>query len=322
MLPSHVLEVSITPRGPNGGARPNEGRYVATSNNSAEGLARTDATRQAKRQVMKSTLFILRQLVTKDFKLKYRRSVLGVLWSVLNPLLMMAVLTLVFSNMFRFPIEHYPLYLILGTVLFTLMTDATGGAMSSIIDASSLLKKVRIKKWVFPLERVLFSLVNFLLSLVAVLGVMAFFVLFAPAESRLAFPGASMLMLPVLLVYVVVFSVGIGLALSALSVFFRDVMHLWGVVTTAWNYLTPVFWPQDLAQLAASMPNPQLLGALQAVEQFNPMYHYIVYFRDIFLYGTVPGLQENLVCLGFALAMLALGVLVFRKTQSKFILYI
>ncbi len=163
---------------------------------------------------------------------------------------------------------------------------------------------------------------NFLLSLVAVLGVMAFFVLFAPAESRLAFPGASMLMLPVLLVYVVVFSVGIGLALSALSVFFRDVMHLWGVVTTAWNYLTPVFWPQDLAQLAASMPNPQLLGALQAVEQFNPMYHYIVYFRDIFLYGTVPGLQENLVCLGFALAMLALGVLVFRKTQSKFILYI
>ena len=101
-----------------------------------------------------------------------------------------------------------------------------------------------------------------------------------------------------------------------------DVMHLGGVVTTAWNYLTPVFWPQDLAQLAASMPNPQLLGALQAVEQFNPMYHYIVYFRDIFLYGTVPGLQENLVCLGFALAMLALGVLVFRKTQSKFILYI
>ena len=295
---------------------------MATSPSTGSGLARDDAGRQAKRQVMKSTLFILRQLVTKDFKLKYRRSVLGVLWSVLNPLLMMAVMTLVFSNMFRFPIEHYPLYLILGTVLFSLMSDATNGAMSSVIDAASLLKKVRIKKWVFPLERVLFSLVNFLLSLVAVLGVMAYFVLFAAPENRLEFPGASMLALPLLLVYVMVFSVGIGLVLSALSVFFRDVMHLWGVVVTAWNYLTPVFWPQDLAQLAASMPNQALVAALQTVEQFNPMYHFVVYFRDIFLYGTVPGLQENLVCLVFAAVMLAVGVLVFRKTQSKFILYI
>ena len=83
------------------------------------------------RQVRKSTVFILQQLVGKDFKLKYRRSVLGMLWSVLNPLLMMAVMTLVFSNMFKFPIEHYPLYLILGTVLFSLMNDATSGAMSS-----------------------------------------------------------------------------------------------------------------------------------------------------------------------------------------------
>lgn len=271
---------------------------------------------------MKSTLFILRQLVTKDFKLKYRRSVLGILWSVLNPLLMMAVMTLVFSNMFRFPIEHFPLYLILGSTLFTLMTDATNGAMSSIIDASSLLKKVRIKKWVFPLERVLFSLVNFSLSLVAVLGVMLFFMVFGDSSGRLGFPGASMLMLPVLIVYVLMFSVGIGLALSALSVFFRDVMHLWGVVTVAWNYLTPIFWPQNLAQLAESMPNPGLLNALQVVEQFNPMYHYVVYFRDIFLYGNVPGLQENLVCLGFAVVMLVAGILIFRKTQSKFILYI
>lgn len=284
--------------------------------------ARGGASNQARRQVAKSTLFILQQLVGKDFKLKYRRSVLGVLWSVLNPLLMMAVMTLVFSNMFRFPIEHYPLYLILGSVLFTLMSDATNGAMSSIIDASSLLKKVRIKKWVFPLERVLFSVVNFLLSLVAVLGVMAFFMFLAPAESRLAFPGASMLMLPLLLVYVIVFSVGVGLALSALSVFFRDVMHLWSVVLTAWNYLTPIFWPQNLAQLAQSMPNPGLLNVLQTVEQFNPMYHYVVYFRDIFLYGNVPGLHENLVCLGFAVVMLVVGVLIFRKTQSKFILYI
>lgn len=284
--------------------------------------ARPGADRLARQQVRKSTLFILQQLVSKDFKLKYRRSVLGVVWSVLNPLLMMAVMTLVFSNLFRFNIEHFPLYLILGSTLFTLMSDATSGAMSSIIDASSLLKKVRIKKWVFPLERVLFSVVNFGLSLVAVLGVMAFFMIFGDASGRLAFPGASMLMLPVLLAYVVMFCVGLGLALAALSVFFRDVMHLWSVVITAWNYLTPVFWPQDLDAFIETMPGSGMLELLRSVEAFNPMYHYVVYFRDIFLYGSVPGLQENLVCLLFAAVTLAVGALVFKRTQSKFILYI
>ena len=271
---------------------------------------------------MRSTLFILQQLVTKDFKLKYRRSVLGVVWSVLNPLLMMAVLTLVFSNMFRFNIDHYPLYLILGTVLFTLMSDATNGAMSSIIDASSLIKKVRVKKAVFPVEKVLFSLVNFALSLVAVAGVMLFFHFTAPADDPFYLHGSTMLLGLLLVLYVVVFSIGVGLILSSLSVFFRDVMHLWGVVMTAWNYLTPVFWPQDLVEFTAGLPNPGLAQALVTVENFNPMYHFVVYFRDVMMYGNVPGLQENLVCIAFALVTLGVGVLIFKKTQHKFILYI
>ena len=282
----------------------------------------TPASKAASRQVMRSTLFILQQLVTKDFKLKYRRSVLGVAWSVLNPLLMMAVMTLVFSNMFRFNIDHYPLYLILGTVLFTLMSDATCGAMSSIIDAAPLIKKVRVQKAVFPIEKVLFSLVNFALSLVAVAGVMLFFHFTSPADDPFYIHGTTMLMGIILVLYVVVFSVGIGLILSALSVFFRDVMHLWGVVMTAWNYLTPVFWPQNLVEFTAGMPNPGLAQALVAVENFNPMYHFVVYFRDVMMYGTIPGLQENLICLAFALGTLAVGILVFRKTQHKFILYI
>lgn len=280
------------------------------------------AERAHAHQVRKSTLFILQQLVGKDFKLKYRRSVLGVLWSVLNPLLMMAVMTLVFSNMFKFPIDHYPLYLILGTVLFSLISDATNGAMSSIIDSAPLIKKVRIKKWVFPVERALFALVNFLLSLVAVAGVMLFFFLTSTPADPFYIHGRAMLMLPVLLLYVMVFSVGLGLALSALSVFFRDVMHLWGVVMMAWNYLTPIFWPQDLAQMAASMSNPGLLNALATVERFNPIYHFVVYFRDIFLYGTIPGLGENLACLAFAGVTLLFGVLVFKRAERKFILYI
>jgi ABC-2 type transport system permease protein len=264
-------------------------------------------------QVKRSTMFILEQLVTRDFKLKYRRSVLGVVWSVLNPLLMMCVLTLVFSNMFKFPIERYPLYLILGTVLFSLMRDATTGAMSSIITASSLIKKVRVQKAVFPIEKVCFSLVNFALSLIAVVIVMIFF---------RQMPSVSMLMLPVLLLYVVLFSAGIGLALSALSVFFRDVMHLWDVVIMAWNYLTPIFWPQDLSSFLTGMANQGLAQALVVVEKINPMYHYVVYFRDIFMYQTIPGLGENLICMAFALITLAIGVLIFKKTQHKFILYI
>lgn len=269
----------------------------------------TPSERDNSRQVLKSTLFILQQLVAKDFKLKYRRSILGVLWSVLNPLLMMAVLTLVFSNMFRFPIENYPVYLILGMTLFTLMSDGTGTAMSSIIDSSALLKKVRVKKWVFPVQKVVFALVNFAFSMVAVLCVMLFF--------RIA-PSWSMFGGLLAILYVLVFSVGIGLLLSALSVFFRDVMHLWGVVVMAWNYLTPIFWPQDgLAQLDSG-----LSAALMTFERFNPMYHYVVYFRDCMMYGTMPGLGENLVCLGFALLALVAGLFVFHKLQHKFILYI
>lgn len=264
-------------------------------------------------QMRRSSFFILQQLVSKDFKLKYRRSVLGVLWSVLNPLLMMLVMTLVFSNMFKFPIEKYPVYLILGTVMFSLMSDATSGAMGSVIASAPLIKKVRVRKWIFPIEKVAFSLVNFALSLVAVIVVMIAF--------RIV-PSASMLALPLVLVYVLIFSAGLGLALSALSVFFRDVMHLWGVVIMAWNYLTPIFWPQDLSALANSMANPALLKALMVVEQANPMYHFVVYFRNIMMYGTMPGLMENIVCLTFAVLTFVAGYYIFKRTEHKFILYI
>ncbi len=264
---------------------------------------------QGRRQIRKSTVFILKQLVTRDFKLKYRRSVLGVVWSVLNPLLMMAVLTLVFSNMFRFNIENYPVYLILGMTMFSLMSDATNAGMLSIIDSAPLLKKVRIEKMVFPLEKVFFSFVNFLFSFIAVLGVMLFF--------RIQ-PTPCMLALPLLLVYVFLFCAGISLLLSALTVFFRDVIHLWGVVITAWNYLTPVFWPETyIDQLSGGMQQ-----LLMTVEHLNPMYYYLSYMRQIMMYGTMPDLQFNLMCLLFAVVTFAVGLLVFRKTQRKFILYI
>ncbi|NPD32565.1 ABC transporter permease [Eggerthellaceae bacterium zg-997] len=251
---------------------------------------------------MEKNFFILRTLVSKDFKLKYRRSVLGVLWSILNPLLMMIVLSAVFSFMFRFTIENFPLYLILGTILFNLMADSTNAAMHSIIGAAPLIKKIRIEKLIFPLESVLFQLVNFVISLVAVVAVMLYF--------HIA-PTLNLLALPILLICVLAFSLGLGMLLASLAVFFRDIMHLWSVVIIAWTYATPLFYPVDM-----------LDGFMQNVMNFNPMYHYVTYFRSIVMWDTLPSLRENLVCLGMALVTFLVGYLVFRKTEDKFILYI
>lgn len=245
--------------------------------------------------------FIISSLVSKDFKLKYRRSILGVVWSVLNPLLMMCVLTAVFSTFFRFQIENYPFYLILGNTLFAFAMDASGSAMESIIGSASLLRKVRISKIVFPIEKVIFQLINFVISLIAVVIVM-FFLQIQPTW--------NLLFLPLLLFFTSLFSLGLGLVLATLAVFFKDVIHIWSVIRTAWMYATPLFYPIDI-----------LPGWMLRVEAFNPMYHYVAYFRDIALYGNTPGLTENAVCFGFAVITLAFGLIIFKSFQRKFILY-
>lgn len=247
--------------------------------------------------------FTISSLVSKDFKLKYRRSVLGVAWSVLNPLLMMCVLAAVFTNVLKFgDVANFPMYLILGNVLFALMSDSTSTAMTSILESAPLIKKIKISKMIFPIEKVLFQLVNFAISLIAVVIVMVFF--------RIA-PTVNLLALPLLLVYMLLFCSGLGMLLSALAVFFRDICHFWSVIITAWTYATPLFYPVSL-----------LPDWMQAAEAFNPMYHYVSYFRDIAMYNTLPGVQENLVCLGIAAITFAVGFLVFRKTEKKFILYV
>lgn len=251
----------------------------------------------------RQNVFVLQSLVSRDFKLKYRRSFLGVLWSVLNPLLMMVVMAAVFSYMFRFNIENFPLYLILGSILFSLMTNGTSNAMDSIIMNQSLIKKIRIEKMLFPLEKATFELLNFAISLVAAAAVMAYFQV---APSVHALWG-----LPFLIICVTAFTAGLGLLISALSVFFRDVIHLWSVILTAWNYATPIFYPYEM-----------LAGWMQTVMQFNPMYHYVTFFRDIMMWNTNPGGMECLICFGMAAVTFAVGFIVFRATESKFILYI
>ena len=255
--------------------------------------------------------YILRQLLTKDFKIKYRRSILGVAWSVLNPLLMMVVMSIVFSTIFgqsrngSITPEMYPLYLIVGNITFSVMSESTNQALMSIIAASSLLKKVKVHRWVFPVQKVLFSLVNFAFSLVAVALVMLWF---------RVLPTWHLILLPVCLFLLMCFCMGLGMMLSALAVFFRDVMHLWTVVITAWMYLTPIFWTTDYIG--------QMAHWIQVLVVVNPMFNYLQFMRDIFLFNTTPSMLTLGLCVFWAVAALVVGYAVFHKTEHKFILYI
>ena len=193
--------------------------------------------------------FILQQLVTKDFKLRYRRSVLGVIWSVLNPLLMMMIMSFVFSYFLRGSnVENYPLYLIVGNITFSLMSEATNGGLTSIISAAPLLKKVKVDRWVFPVQKVFSAMMNFGFSLIAVVVVMLFFQVMPTWHIVWMIPALFLLML---------FCIGISLLIGAAAVFFRDMIHLWSVALTAWTYLTPIFWDLSLLTNAGA---PQFEG--------------------------------------------------------------
>ena len=179
----------------------------------------------------------LRELIVRDLKIKYRRSVLGYLWSILNPLMLMGVLTIVFSTMFRFDIPNYPVYLLTGQLLFGFFSESTNMAMSSILGGSSLIKKVYLPKYIFPVSRVLSSFTTMLFSFVALLIVM----LVTSADFYV-----TTILLPVVLLYLLVFSIGVSLILSVMVVFFRDIQYLYGVLLTALNYLTPIFYPASM----------------------------------------------------------------------------
>ena len=245
---------------------------------------------------------LLKELVGRDLKIKYRRSFLGYLWSLLNPLLMMCVMTLVFSYMFRFDIPNYPLYLITGQTLWTFFNESTNMSMYSVLQNGALIKKVYIPKFIFPVSRVLSSFVTMSFSLVAILIVMVF--------TRSAFHWTIMLF-PIPLLLLLLFSMGIGMILYALSVYFRDITHLYSVLTLAWMYLTPTFYP------VSALPEN-----VQPLVLANPMCSYITFFRGIVLYGSVPELALWIKCIAASVVALAVGLAVFRKLQRNFILYI
>lgn len=245
---------------------------------------------------------LLNELVVRDIKVRYRKSVLGLLWTVLNPLLMMCVITVVFSTLFRQNIPNFPIYYLAGSLIFSFNSEATSNGLYSIIGSASLIKKVYIPKYLFPISKVLSALVNLGFSLVAMFVVMI--VTGAPFH-------ATLLLMPLPIFYVFLFTSGLSLLLAAATVYFRDIAHFWGVFVLAWTYFTPIFYPVTI-----------LPSFAMKIMQLNPMYHYVTYMRDVVLYGAFPGMKENLICFLIGAVTLLIGLWVFYRKQDRFVLYV
>ena len=243
---------------------------------------------------------MLKMLVKRDFVTKYRKSILGVLWSLLNPLLTMLVMTVVFSYIFRNQIENFPVYLLSGSLIYGFFNESTTQSMSSVIINEAIIKKIYVPKYVFPVARVLSSLVNLVFSLIA------FFLVFIITRAPFHW---TILLMPVPIIYTFIFSLGVSMFLSATAVFFRDLIYLYGVFSMLLMYFTPIFYPVEI------LPEWAI-----PIYGLNPIYHFVNYFRDVAMRGTIPSLWENAVCIGYALAALCVGTYVFMRQQDKFIL--
>lgn len=243
---------------------------------------------------------LLEELVSRDVKIKYRRSVLGVFWTLLNPLLMMIVLSVVFSNLFKFDIENFPLYLLSGQIIFNFFNDATSNAMSAIIGNAALIKKVYVPKYMFVLSRVISSVINLLASCVAL------FLVMIATRAELHW---TMLFAWVPILLLIGMSLGIGLFLAAITVKFRDVMHLYSVLMTVLMYLSPVIYPMSI-----------LPEWLKDAVMLNPLTNIIVMFRELVIYDTMFNPEALLLAVVQTGMCLAVGIYVFYKKQDGFIL--
>lgn len=252
---------------------------------------------------------LLLNLSAKDIKLKYRRSFLGLAWSVLNPLFTMLVLTQVFGLLLKIKVDNFATYYIVGNSIWAFFSEATSLSMMSIISSAPLIKKVYIPKYIFPLEKCVFAFINFALSLIAVIAVMLI---------EGVYPTFTMLLAPLPILYCFLFCVGFSLILSALTVYFRDIMHLYSVLLTVWMYLTPIIYPMEIIENSGG----RMAKIVLTVIRCNPLFRYVRYFRDVMMYNTVPSLKENLICLGIGLFTLVIGALIFKKAEKKFILHI
>ena len=284
----------------------------------------------------KSTSFrknanIVFDLVLKSIKVQYRNSVIGALWTVLNPLLNMIVMYLVFSFVLGYGDNPtYPLYIFCGNILFSLLRASTTQSVTCIVGNRGILTKNKVSQFVFPVANNISALVNFGFSLVALLGVMAV----VSITSRVNYFTPRLFLVLLMLPAMFLFSYGLSLILASAYVFFRDIQHFYTVFLTLWTYLTPVFWKIELfenKEITGEGFFSQLLRFLKpillTIIKFNPMYQFIDYFRYIvFAWHNGAPLAQSFSTLGIlylvGIAFFGIGTLVFVLTRRKFIYYI
>ena len=253
---------------------------------------------------VKKYKFLLLQLISRDFKVKYKRSVLGILWSLLYPILTMCVMALVFANVFRIstPGVNYLLYLETGLVMFNYFSEATNLSMSSVVANFSLINKVYIPKWIFPLSKCLFTGINFLLTLI-------------PLYAVIILTGTEITWRHILLPYAVLclfmFILGVSLILATVAVFLRDIYYIYGVVIMFMMYLTPIMYDINMID-----------SWLVPILKINPMYNFVNFSRMIIIYRQMPSLDSWAACFISGFVVLVLGIFLFKKKQDKFIYYV
>ena len=284
----------------------------------AEALAKKNAFQSHTGNFMKYR-YLLGELVSKNIKLQYRNSVLGVLWTFLQPLLTMIVLAFVFSNLFgknSAKVVNYPVYLLSGRLLHQFFVQSTKKAMKSIRSNTSIIKKVYVPKYIYPLSGILSNFVTFLISLLVLVGVMAFYNIIDKDPIAVSWQ-IIFAVVPVIILFFL--SLGVGMILATLDVFFKDVENLYDIFTLLLFYLTPIVYTIDRLGFADGSWQASLL-------KLNPMYGIIGMFRAAVIHSTefmaYFSVTDLLYCCAFALVCCVIGFIAFYKKQDKFILHI
>lgn len=247
-------------------------------------------------------IVFLQEIVKRDLKKKYYGSVLGILWSMLSPLFMMLIITIVFSTLFKREIEFYPSYWFAGNMIFVFVTGGSSAAMNSMLVNAPLIKKMKIPKYFFCLSSVILHFVMMLLSMIPYILVS---IIIGVKVS------VYWLLLPIPLIYAFIFTLGLGMILCAYGTMLRDLSYLYGVITRAWMYLTPIFYPIDI-----------IPTQFRFIWELNPLYIFLSIFRDLAMNQTMPSERMFIVATCYSLLTLLLGIVVFREKENKFILYI
>lgn len=246
--------------------------------------------------------FLFEELVKRDFTLKYKRTVLGMVWSILSPLATLLIMWLVFKDILGSNIDHFAIYMFIGQVVFSFFNDATMQGMTSLLDNAGIFTKVNIPKYMFLLSKNISSLINFGLTLLVLfVFIIIDGVAITPAYLMLIYPIACLILL----------NIGLGLILSALFVFFRDTQHLWGVFSQLIMWVSAIFYSVD-----------KFDAGLQSAFLINPLYSFITYFRSIILYGTIPSVMMHLIILGYTFVVLLIGCLIYKKKNHEFLYYV